>query len=272
MTDTNVTIGDGGLYISRDSGDPRWYLERLNITWESDTTLTIMPGSCRDEDDNVDITLDVVITNDNGAVGANGIDVGVPANSTWYYVWLIRDISGANPVASLVSLSATAPTMPAGYDVRRRIGSVRVDANGDYLKFFQSGFGFQKFYQWDAESSDVGVNEITVLFNGGALAYAAVSLLTAMPPIAREAYLNIIHESDNLAALDHIFVRVPGSAVVNATDQTQSASANNISGAIGWVRTGSIPSIEYRVSIINVLCTIHVVGYIEVLEGPQSPV
>jgi len=63
------------------------------------------------------------------AVGTNqgGLDTGAIANTT-YHVWLIMR-SDTGVVDVLFSTSATAPTMPANYDFKRRIGSiVRVSA------------------------------------------------------------------------------------------------------------------------------------------------
>lgn len=55
-----------------------------------------------------------------GTNGAGGLDTGAMAASTVYYLWLIDN--GAAP-AGLASLSSTAPTMPAGYTYKCRIGA-----------------------------------------------------------------------------------------------------------------------------------------------------
>lgn len=68
--------------------------------------------------------------------GANGLDTGAKANSTWYFVWLIYN--GTTPGA-LLSLSATAPTMPSGYTQKLRVGAVRVDASGNLWHSLQYG-------------------------------------------------------------------------------------------------------------------------------------
>lgn len=69
------------------------------------------------------------------ASGANGLDTGALAASTWYSVWVI---SNGTTVASLLSLSATAPTMPSGYVYRRKIGWIITDsANKFPMAFLQ---------------------------------------------------------------------------------------------------------------------------------------
>jgi hypothetical protein len=82
------------------------------------------------------------------AVGTNqgGLDgsessAGTPDVSTWYHVWLIMR-SDTGVVDVLFSESATAPTMPANYDFKRRIGSVYNDSSGNIRKFAQCGDWF----------------------------------------------------------------------------------------------------------------------------------
>jgi hypothetical protein len=55
---------------------------------------------------------------------AGALDTGAIANSTWYHVWLIERVD-TGVVDVLFSLSATAPTMPANYTRKRRIGSMK---------------------------------------------------------------------------------------------------------------------------------------------------
>lgn len=74
------------------------------------------------------------------SAGANGLDTGTIAASTWYYVFVIWN-SGTNTTAGLISLSATAPTLPAGYAYFARIGAILTDgtANKYPLAITQKG-------------------------------------------------------------------------------------------------------------------------------------
>ncbi len=73
--------------------------------------------------------------------GNGSLDTGAIANSTWYHVWLIeRPDTGVVDV--LTSLSATAPTMPANYTLKRRIGSMFVDGSAHWTAFIQTGDTF----------------------------------------------------------------------------------------------------------------------------------
>lgn len=62
--------------------------------------------------------------------GANGLDTGSPAVSTWYSAWVI---SNGSTISGLLSLSTTAPTMPSGFTYKARVGWVRSGATASVL-------------------------------------------------------------------------------------------------------------------------------------------
>lgn len=76
------------------------------------------------------------------AVGTNqgGLDTGSIADA-WYHVWLIKR-TDLTAVDVLFSLSATAPTMPANYTLKRRIGAIR-RASSAIVAFRQYGDTFK---------------------------------------------------------------------------------------------------------------------------------
>jgi hypothetical protein len=82
------------------------------------------------------LAVNLSFTIDFGATGANGIDTGGIANSTWYYVWVIYN---GTTVAGMFSLSSTAPTMPAGYTYKALVGVVRSNASSHIVGFYQTG-------------------------------------------------------------------------------------------------------------------------------------
>lgn len=81
----------------------------------------------------------VSLTVDMTSAGANGLDTGTVAASTWYSLWVIRKPNGTK--AGLASLSTTSPTMPSGYTYKARVGWIRTDntANKFPLGFVQNG-------------------------------------------------------------------------------------------------------------------------------------
>jgi hypothetical protein len=84
------------------------------------------------------------------AVGVNGgaLDTGSVSN-TWYHVFVIKR-PDTGVVDVLMSLSATAPTLPTNYTLFRRIGSLKVESS-NFRKFLQVGDQFL----WDVVVADV---------------------------------------------------------------------------------------------------------------------
>ena len=78
----------------------------------------------------------ISLTLSTSTTGANALDTGTVAASTWYAVWAIYN---ETTVAGLLSLSATAPTMPSGYTHKGRIGWVRTDGSSNLLRTIQYG-------------------------------------------------------------------------------------------------------------------------------------
>src|SRR5512138_2070013 len=101
----------------------------FNISWLSNTTLTVSAGFCRDSTlifDIIDTTADTI----NAAInGLNGLDTGTFAASTAYAVYKVYDPSGRLPTGSMISLSFSAPLLPTGYAKYRRIGTAITDGS-----------------------------------------------------------------------------------------------------------------------------------------------
>jgi hypothetical protein len=70
--------------------------------------------------------------------GANGLDTGTVAASTWYYWYAIYNANSAT-AAGLLSLSSTAPALPSGYTYSARLGAVRTDGSSNLLRTLQIG-------------------------------------------------------------------------------------------------------------------------------------
>lgn len=68
--------------------------------------------------------------------GVNGLDTGIEAASNWYAIWAIGN---GTVVRGLLSLSTTAPTLPAGYRFKALLGFVYNNASSDFVSFYQTG-------------------------------------------------------------------------------------------------------------------------------------
>jgi len=138
------------------------------------TKLTISAGQVLLESDTGQLFLDVRAVNvsvDITVSGLGGGDGFTEAAGTWYYVWLAGN---GNDVGALLSLSSTAPSVPAGYDFKALLGAVLNDGAGNLQRMFQTG-------------GRVFIAEVQVFDAAGAVAYTALSLASAVPPIARTA-------------------------------------------------------------------------------------
>ncbi|ETK18091.1 hypothetical protein [Pseudomonas sp. FH1] len=118
------------------------------------------------------------------AAGANGLDVGAAGSqtaSTWYSVWVIWN--GAT-IAGLLSLSATAPTLPPGYTHAARVAWVRTDATANKypLSFSKSG----RYSQYKvAVGSNLSALPLVASGIQGAIntpTYVPVSVAALVPP------------------------------------------------------------------------------------------
>jgi hypothetical protein len=116
-----------------------------------------------------------------GTTGANALDTGSLGASSWYHVFAIGDSTGVNATACLLSLSDTAPTLPSGYDVFRRVGSCRTDGSSDLVNFKQDGAGQDRkiFY------FNVALANLQVLNGGTSATYADVDCSAVIPPTSQ---------------------------------------------------------------------------------------
>jgi hypothetical protein len=101
--------------------------------------------------DAVSVTADVTVA------GLNGLDTGVQAASTTYYVYVIFN---GTTIGSLLSISNSAPTMPTGYTFKKRVGANTTDASTN----FSAGW-----------TSDKGTPTITYKKGSGAGSYTTTS-------------------------------------------------------------------------------------------------
>lgn len=109
--------------------------------------------------------------------GVNGLDTGALAANAWYYIWALTDSVG------LISLSSTAPTLPAGYSGALRIGSVLTTGSSTFTNFLMCG---QRF-RWKIDGVRLmGLPTINRTNTGDPTVptWTAFSLVTFVPPTA----------------------------------------------------------------------------------------
>lgn len=110
--------------------------------------------------------------------GANGLDTGAEANSTWYYLYVIYNPTTAT-TAGLWSLSSTSPTLPSGYTYYALASCGYNNGSGNIVSAYQRG----NRYCWRGLQN--------VLNAGTASSSTAVSVATVVPPIADDFTVSI---------------------------------------------------------------------------------
>jgi hypothetical protein len=136
----------------------RSYLAGLTLANDGtapNTKIDVAAGVCADDTNAAMVSLPSGGAIDCTIVGANGLDAGSLAASTWYHAFAISKPGGTSP-AFLASTSLASPTFPSGYTLKRRIGSFKTDASAHILAFKQFGDEFV----WSSGPVDVNVTTL----------------------------------------------------------------------------------------------------------------
>ena len=166
---------------------PIGYVDGLLISDSSTSLKAISAGACRSDDNTFNIVTGAITAN-----MATQLDTGAEAADTWYAIWVIGDAVTTNVPRALLSLSATAPTMPSGYDKKRRIGWVRNDSSSDFYDYLTSSTGRDRVYSW---LEDI----VLVLSAGTATTRTAVDFTEWAPPTCRYITIGVNHSGGGSA-------------------------------------------------------------------------
>lgn len=216
----------------------------------TNATVTVTADSiCLKNASNEQVVLNAVsVAPSLAASGANGLDTGASAVSTWYYVWVIWN---GTITSGLLSLSATSPTMPVGYTHKTMISVVRSDstANKFPISFIQAGDDWQ--YKPAAGSNLVGSAPLAASGIAGNVitpTYVAVSVSNYVPQIATSVDVQmslsaangnvIAAPSEQYTTLAAVFMRLANPA---ATAAANSSSRRMVleSTSIYWASNAS---------------------------------
>lgn len=162
------------------------------------TKLSILSGTCRDQEDIVDIRFGDFNPNmnnnvtsapvriDNTKNGAGGLDEGAVTANTIYAIYIIADSRGYLPVSGIATFalnifraagsSLGGPTMPAGYDAKRLIGFWGTDNSTFWQKGYYYGLSNDLFFTYDNP-------QITSITAGTSNVYDYVNLFDLVPDI-----------------------------------------------------------------------------------------
>lgn len=239
------------------NGLPTGYISGFVSNWDGNSTVTITAGVCRDIDDTHDIIHTGTLTPNVTMSGVNGLDTGSETDDTWYSVWVIADDADVLVVASLLSISVSAPTLPSGYDVKRRVGWTR-NKPGNFLQSVTQNTSRDRLYQYNENGSNV-----QVLNNGTATTPTNVDLSSLVPPTSTLAYLNLQHQGLTAAANDGVRIRYDGSAQTTTITRAMAGGSTDdvTANVMMHMRTSTSQVIEYDNINSGDETNIWVVGY-----------
>jgi len=180
----------------------------LTTYCSSNTQVVIRSGISSDSDNTYAMTNSGEITVNITVSGVNGLDTGSEAANTWYFIYLIKNLT-TGTVAGLLSTSSTSPTMPSGYTLKRRIGAVRNNAASNFLWFDSLGGGSEKWIKFAQITFDSLVSGAA-----GNTAWQTVSASSWAPSTAVALDVTIGPNDTNSAVRLQIS-KTPGTAGVN---------------------------------------------------------
>jgi len=230
------------------------YVNGLQMTRDSATTISVASGAARDSSDVNDIILSAAIVLNGAAVGANGMDSDVLANSTMYALYVIGNSSGYKDSAVLASLASNSvPTIPFGYDMYRRIGWFLTDGSAEILRFLQYGSDETRMYYYDE-----GIQELS---NGGEATKTEVDLSLSVPPINTEVLFRAYLQSPIEGEAAYLFPY--GSNSVNGFIQLSVELYGPVNQTIlmpSQLKSG-VPTIEYNLSSGTGTLSLYTLGF-----------
>jgi len=185
--------------------------------------------------------------------GNGALDTGAIANTTWYHVYLIKR-PDTGVVDLLISLSVTAPTLPANYTLFRRIGAMKTNASAQWTLFSQRGDEFI----WS-----VPVNDISITLGTAATLCALLSVPLGVQVTA------LYHSQVNLAGgFGAALINSPDEAVavwnVPAANVSFNAHASGTSAFFtGFTRTNTSQQVRAVASAASTTFLITVYGWVD---------
>ncbi|MCK1445432.1 hypothetical protein IVB43_23895 [Bradyrhizobium sp. 48] len=194
--------------------------------------------------------------------GNGSLDTSTIANSTWYHVFLIKR-PDTGVVDVLISLSATAPTLPTNYTLFRRIGSMKTNGSAQWTKFIQRGDSFM----WDTPVSDVnttnpGTSAVTRTLTVPTGISVQAQLFVAGAGLSGDQGPGSIYISD-LALADIAPTAATASSVTAITPNTAALTGQLGAQVVAWTNTSAQVRSRLQLSTANVSFQINTNGWID---------
>ncbi len=229
------------------------YCNGCALTYLTATTMTVGAGQCRDSTDTTDLIVgatqyvnsvaesgsnatSVAVTINTALTGAGGVDLGggtAITASRMYAVFVIGDSRGFGAASALLSLepltatstasSAAVPSLPAGYDCYRYVGSVAMDSSRHIVAFMQTGAGLTR----------------TIWYDSGTLDATHIGLAIPSSATAASQTLATIGVLSTIVPQKAIEVMIYGSLVANAAGDSLLLTPKGFTAAATGFRTNA---------------------------------
>ena len=206
-----------------------WGLGLSNNVTDATNDIDITTGQCSDSTGTADIRLGSALVKRLDAVWAVGTNAGGrdtgAISDTWWHVFVIKNLT-TGVVDALFSTSPTAPTMPSGYTVFRRVGSVyRVSGVLEYFHQLGDYFGHAQVIAYNSTA-----NRATIPLG---LAYCPPGIIT-FPILVGQ----IVVAGTNTAAYCHFgsgtdsFIQIPNTPQQNVANAVNSVIITTINTSL----------------------------------------
>ncbi len=182
------------------------YVNGLQLSMNADNTdehINVYRGAARNSTNINDIVVQDNVVLKFDRQGLNGLDTGAPTADTLYAVYAIGSsvsVTGSGqssslyPAGALLSKEFSRPYMPAGYDMFRRIGAVRLDSSANIVPFVQTGNDTCRAMRYGSFFS--------LLINGNDTDWASIGINDdeiLMPYISTNIYLSTTYTTTDLS-------------------------------------------------------------------------
>lgn len=272
--DTELPATDETKYLTLRNGKLSWddnnaaplpkgYLDGGKVAWNSVSQISFDAIVCRSNTNTKNLQRSNTTLN-MATSGLLGIQTGSSeASSTWYELLVIGDLSESNP-DSAIFLPVGTGFSQSGYDLFRRIATVRNNSSSDLLKFTNPDSASRdRIVMWDEEDP-----VLRVLNNGTATSYATVDLSSLVPPTARQVYLDVSYSSDTQTS----FVQFRNADSTITSSAIRVFSGHDITGGIQansqfLMNCNGSQEIQYKsFAGHNAFTSIWVLGYIDNID------
>lgn len=219
--------------------DPALPLQKVNILADGLSLNDI-------EASNVNLSADITVS------GVGGLDTGTEEVSTWYSEWVIHNQTDSLTRA-ILSKSATSPLMPTNYTKKRRVGWVRNNPSGNFMKFYR--IGDWVYYDDPFLNSDLQIIDVT----SNVTVWTPVDCSGQMPSTSELVKLNftVVGSLNDF----NLNLRPTGSSATNGIRHDIRFTTYPNGSDITETPTNSSQSFDYKAYFDNADFDVYVIAY-----------